>query len=110
MKNLLCKLTCPTTDEVVVSLRKTKTRFLVAVRLWTAVDETTRVGLREYFELTEEDKAQSAFDRLVKDASAKGWVVMSRTGRLDDFVAIPVAPTKPVDAKPTELKRVGGRK
>jgi hypothetical protein len=111
MKSQVAKFTSGGNDELVVALRVTKKSLKLSVRWWVAADEQMKTGLIEFFELTEDDKAQAAFDSRVAEAKSAGWTLHAVSSRPSQFTTIPPAPTKPTEvAKAGPRAAAGGRR
>jgi hypothetical protein len=78
-------------DTLTISLRRNRESLKTQVRHRPA-DDKPKVGCKNYFDFTEEAKAQESFETLVKDALAKGWTAHAKRERTPAFTAIPQAP------------------
>ena len=94
MKNQKAKFECSTDATLIVALFAGKVSIKVSVRQKTPGEKDV-VGCKDYFDLTDEAKAQQAFDTRVKEAVAAGWTLHAQTTTgVQTFTAVPPAPGK----------------
>ncbi|HXG90542.1 MAG TPA: hypothetical protein VNJ02_19630 [Vicinamibacterales bacterium] len=96
MKNRTTRFTSGT-HSLTISLRKGQAGIKTSVRHRTP-EAKPQIGCKNYFELTDEAKAQESFDALVADAVTNGWTRTAKAERTPSFTAIPHAPTATLNA------------
>jgi hypothetical protein len=87
-----------------------RTNISVRASIKNEGDTKASTGAREAFALTDADAAQQAYDRLVADATSRGWLSKTKTQpRKQAFDTIPAAPVSPTtDAPKTKKAQAAG--